>query len=109
MTEHYNGLTPAEAERLAMLAEEAGEIVQMVGKILRHGYESYHPDHPGETNRQLLYGEIADLRGVMLLMSMAGDMNTTHDEVQIITRAKKKMRYAHHQDDCDSLRRLAAP
>ena len=42
--EHFNKLTPAEAERLAMLAEECGEVVQIVGKILRHGYDSQHPD-----------------------------------------------------------------
>jgi hypothetical protein len=37
-------MAEAERERLAMLAEEAGEIVQIIGKILRHGYESYHPE-----------------------------------------------------------------
>ncbi len=44
MQDHFNRLTPAEAERLAMLAEEAAEVIQIVGKILRHGYASYHPD-----------------------------------------------------------------
>lgn len=48
MPEHFNGLTPAEAERLAMLSEECGEVIQIIGKILRHGYDSYHPDdQPG--------------------------------------------------------------
>jgi hypothetical protein len=37
----FNQLTDAEAERLALLAEECGEVVQVIGKILRHGYESY--------------------------------------------------------------------
>lgn len=36
-TRHFNNLTPGEAERLAMLAEECGEVIQAVGKILRHG------------------------------------------------------------------------
>lgn len=34
----FNGLSPAEVERLALLAEECGEVIQTVGKILRHGY-----------------------------------------------------------------------
>ena len=33
----FNGLTPAEAERLALLMEECGEVVQIIGKVLRHG------------------------------------------------------------------------
>lgn len=41
---HFNGLSPAEAERLAILAEECSEVVQKVCKTLRNGYESTHPD-----------------------------------------------------------------
>lgn len=63
-----NGLTPAEIERLGMLAEEAAEIAQMCGKILRFGYESTHPDG-GPTNRDLLVGEIQDLMAVLTLMT----------------------------------------
>ena len=50
----FNELTPAEAGAiLRLLAEEMGEALQVVGKILRHGYESYHPSHPeGPSNRQ---------------------------------------------------------
>lgn len=94
----FNGLTPAQAERLAMLAEEAGEIVQMVGKILRHGYDSYHPNDRSVTNRQLLYRELRDLRGVMLLMHEASDMDTNMSYDEMNGAAKKKLRYAHHQD-----------
>ena len=36
--EHFNGLTPAEAKRLALLAEECGEVLQAIGKVLRHGF-----------------------------------------------------------------------
>lgn len=41
---NFNGLSPAETERLALLSEEMGEVQQAIGKILRHGYESIHPD-----------------------------------------------------------------
>lgn len=40
---HYNELTPEEHERLSLLMEECGEVVQIIGKIFRHGYERYPP------------------------------------------------------------------
>jgi hypothetical protein len=90
----FNGLSPAEAERLAMLAEEAGEIVQVVGKILRHGYESWHPSDPSTTNRMLLSKEVADLCGVVTMME--GDFDpTVGDAVEDVIA--KKLRYSHHQ------------
>ena len=64
MSGHFNNLTPAEAERLSMLAEEAGEVIQIIGKILRHGYESYHPANPEITNRELLAKEFGDFSSV---------------------------------------------
>jgi len=58
---HFNELSPGQAERLAILLEECGEVVQICGKILRHGYESYHPKDYFETsNRELLRDEICD-------------------------------------------------
>lgn len=38
--QHFNQLKPSEAERLACLIEECGEVIQAAGKILRHGYKS---------------------------------------------------------------------
>ena len=37
-------LTLSRLERLALLLEELGEAQQVIGKILRHGYDSRHPD-----------------------------------------------------------------
>ena len=94
MSDHFNRLTPAEAERLAMLAEEAGEIVQAVGKILRHGFDSYHPENPQTTNRMLLEGEINDLYAVVGLLAVAGDIQ---DCSALDEHISKKLRFAHHQ------------
>lgn len=99
MTQHFNGLTPAEAERLAMLAEECGEVIQMVGKILRHGYESHHPDRPDVTNRALLTREMTDLFAVAHQMQSMGDVAREGSEVSIDKAWLKKLRYAHHQED----------
>lgn len=91
--ETFNQLTPAEAERLAMLAEEAGEIVQAVGKVLRHGYSSTHPDG-GPDNRVLLHKEVSDLLAIAQTMVATGDL-TQLSKAQDVWR--KKLRYTHHQ------------
>lgn len=99
MNEHFNKLTPAEAERLAILAEECGEVLQIVGKILRHGYESKHPDG-GPTNRELLALELGDLQAIMTLIRQAYDVNSAqvHEHMLVkmfkITQEKK---HIHHQ------------
>lgn len=95
--EHFNKLTPAQAERLAMLAEECGEVIQIVGKILRHGYDSCHPKNPKVTNRELLGRELLDLQTVAVTLRRdfvpdfsLHDMNKTWE---------KKLRFAHHQEE----------
>jgi len=95
----YSKVSPAELERLAMLAEEAGEIAQAVGKILRHGYESFHPDNPSVTNRGLLENEIADLHAVQLMMEEKGDIEDLSPQASdaVGDAMEKKMRFTHHQ------------
>ena len=96
---HYNELTPGEAERLAILAEECGEIVRAVGKILRHGYESYHPGTPDhEGNRRELEKEIGDLSGIVSMMVRAGDIDGDVISKQAGLKHARIMQYAHHQE-----------
>lgn len=80
-----------------MLAEEAAEVVQVVGKILRHGYSSYHPDRPHVSNRELLMNELADLKAVQFLMEGSGDIFRTGDEIE--HALARKLTYTHHQGD----------
>ena len=49
----FNQLSDAQLERLYILSEELGEAQQAVGKILRHGYDSKHPE-TGITNKESL-------------------------------------------------------
>jgi len=93
MTDHFNGLSPAEAERLAMLAEEAGEVIQAIGKVLRHGYASTHPDG-GADNRAQLHREVLDFTTVAQAMVAAGDLTQLAKTPDIW---RKKLRYSHHQ------------
>lgn len=93
----FNKLTDAQAERLAMLAEEAGEVVQAVTKILRHGYMSSYDN--GETNQAALERELGDMAAVLRLMMLRGDIPpydiNTHAQVE--RAVARKLRYSHHQ------------
>ena len=93
---HFNKLTPAEAERLALLSEELGEATQAIGKILRHGYESTHPDG-GPTNREALEREIGDIRCALRLLCDAGDLNNGAIELASGRKSVTVKKYLHHQ------------
>lgn len=97
MTEHFNKLTPAEAERLAMLAEECAEVIQIIGKILRHGYESHHPETPDITNRDLLGNELIDLAAVETEMIVSKDIAPRQFGC-LGCAWQRKLHWAHHQE-----------
>ena len=67
-----NLLTYPEIERLGMLAQECGAVVQAVGKILRDGYQGQEPCSP--TNRVRLEREAGEVRAVIELMMEHGDL-----------------------------------
>ena len=96
--QHFNGLTPAETERLAMLAEECAEVIQIVGKILRHGYESHHPDTPDVSNRFLLRRELLDVHTISWAMGRAIDLvEPMPHEYQ--ANWQRKLHFTHHQGE----------
>ena len=100
MNKPFNGLTDAQAERLAMLAEECGEVVQVVGKTLRHGYDSHCPGDPAKvTNRQLLTKEIGDVRHVVRMLCDAMDVAFMGVEQAEQGKAMRVGKYLHHQAD----------
>lgn len=102
--EHFNQLTPAEAERLALLLEELGEAQQAIGKILRHGYDSSNPvSGDTATNRQMLEKELGDVRHAMIRLCDAGDLNKSsiHDRAEI--KAVSVQPWLHHQGHNASL------
>lgn len=97
MSGHFNGLTPAQAERLALLAEEAAEVIQMVGKCLRHGLDSWHPGDPERTpNSVLLRRELVDLMAAKTMMEVSGDIKI-QPPGEIVDALDRKRRYLHHQ------------
>lgn len=95
--EHFNKLTPKQAECLAILAEEPAEVIQAVGKILRHGYDNWNPERTiVQTNRTDLAIELAHLQ---LAMNRVIDNDL---DSQVVTSAfDSKLianQYLHHQD-----------
>ncbi len=51
-----------QVEILALLAEECGEVIQVIGKCLRHGLESHNPlDAGSPSNLELLEQELGDV------------------------------------------------
>jgi hypothetical protein len=95
--ENFNKLTSAETERLAILAEECAEVIQIIGKILRHGYESHHPLNEYQSNRDLLTIELADV-GLAMDLILEDDLNRDNYEDACVKKFKTKNKYWHHQD-----------
>lgn len=96
--EAFNRLSPTEVERLAILAEEAAEVVQIVGKILRHGYESYNPlSDPHVYNRWLLEKEVGHVQHAMERMFDAGDISPTAVSGHCEQKRTNIGKWLHHQ------------
>lgn len=96
MMQSFNELSPAEAERLALLAEEMGEAIQAIGKILRHGYESTHPNG-GPSNREALTREIGDVYATVCIMCDQGDLQYTKIAERVERKKIAVRQYLHEQ------------
>lgn len=94
-----NDLSEAEIERLAILSEELGEAQQCIGKILRHGYESYNPViDTGRTNRRELERECGDIFEAILMLCRAKDLNEAGVNERQHTKRVSMKRWLHHQN-----------
>ena len=99
MADHFNRLTPAEDERLALLVEELGEAIQAAGKVLRHGYSSVNPDAPdiGPTNRLSLERELGDVLCAIRFLCDSGDISAA-ETINALSdhKMRRVQRYLHH-------------
>jgi len=95
--ENFNKLIPSQTERLSLLLEELGETQQAIGKILRHGYESYHPDIPETDNREDLEKEIGHIKCALDFMYQANDINESDVDAHRLAKRMKIHKYLHHQ------------
>lgn len=103
MTNHFNKLTEGQAERLALLAEECGEVVQSVSKILRHGFESTNPllsvpydEHP-ITNEMLLEKELGHVVCAMRKLCDSRDLRESEIDRYADEKSGTIKRWLHHQ------------
>lgn len=101
MIEPFNKLSPAGAERLALLLEEMGEAQQAIGKILRHGYESRNPEgrfgHVGPSNRQALENELGDVLHAIDRLCESSDVNKNNIDRATARKAVSVGQWLHHQ------------
>jgi predicted house-cleaning noncanonical NTP pyrophosphatase (MazG superfamily) len=92
-------LTNSELERLAMLSEEAAEIIKNVNKTIRHGYASYNPDGDvTKTNRVLLEEEIGDFLGIVDQMVQVGDLSRSNIDNSRFNKWRRSKKYTHFQE-----------
>lgn len=97
MEQNFNKLTPAETERLAILMEECAEVIHVCGKILRHGYDSTHPDDQSNTNnRRLLAKELGDLTFAVVLLESNDDISPSVRHNAWSEKSKSIQKYLHH-------------
>jgi NTP pyrophosphatase (non-canonical NTP hydrolase) len=100
--EHFNMLSPAQLELLACLAEECGEVVQVIGKIMRHGYDDWSPlDVSRTTNRANLERELGDLNAVCDRIRAAGDIKVKNIQDASDAKHVKLAKWTHHQFDSE--------
>jgi NTP pyrophosphatase (non-canonical NTP hydrolase) len=94
-----NGLSPAQLERFAILSEELAEAQQVIGKIIRHGLFSRHPDENMNAldNQDMLEKELGDVYFAIDMLARNKDL----DNIEILEwkalKAEKIKPYLHHQ------------
>lgn len=94
MDDNFNRLTPAQDERLSLLAEECAEVIVAVMKIQRHGYDRLN-------NRADLETECGHVNNALRLMVAAGDIDADRLQSAAYNKARKIGPYLHHQGPDD--------
>ena len=80
------------------MSEECGEVIQAIGKILRHGYTSTHPSG-GLTNRGTLMKEIGDIYIATGMMVVKKDIDEDFINRCMETKSDEVMKYLHPQGE----------
>lgn len=94
----FSELEPDQVERLALLLEELGEAQQAIGKVLRHGYGSHHPDSPlGPDNRDMLERELGDVLAAIEILQMGRDVSLKQIESHKRAKRRRVVHYLHEQ------------
>lgn len=92
----FNKLTPAQIERLAILAEECGETVQAAMKVIRRGYDRKHPRKPGPTNRGHLEEEVGNVLNAIEMLVEAGDLRPKRIKASLESKRERVKKFLYH-------------
>lgn len=96
MNKSINDLTPEMIEGLAILAEECGEVVQMIGKILRHGLMNAHPDGVTGINKDRLESELGDILAAITLLHGLNVLDLPKISGLTLLKLKNIQKHLHH-------------
>lgn len=105
---HFAALTAVEHEMISCASEEAAEIGMIIGKALRHGIDSCHPEPGSKPNRFEIAREIGQLIAVMQIMCDVGVVHMNDVEAGRLEKWDKIGKYLHHVR-IDGQRALIAP
>lgn len=92
----HSKLTPAQVERLAILAEECGETVQAAMKVIRRGFNRKHPRKPGPNNRGHLEEEIGNVLNAIEMLVEAGDVRSKKIKASLESKRERVKKYLYH-------------
>lgn len=82
--------TDAERERLVVLMEECGEVIQAAANILRFGWDS---QYAGITNAQRLRDEMDDVQGMIWAIGQMDDAFVSESPSQVWERKRRWMKH----------------
>ena len=100
MSVFSNELANEQLERLAFLAEELGEAQQAIGKIIRHGFESYNPTiDDGKTNRRELETELGHVQHAIDLLIFNRDLSAKGIIAERNNKRESVKKWMHHQSE----------
>lgn len=101
-----NRISEAEQERLGLFTEETGEANQIIGKILRHGIDSYHPEEPGLSNAQLLELEIGHVIAAIDILVACGTLDSRAIFRAKVAKLQKLGSWLHCGTNLDAIEEL---
>jgi NTP pyrophosphatase (non-canonical NTP hydrolase) len=91
MIDAHTRPSEAQLERLAILAEECGEVQRVIGKILRHGWRNH-----GYCNRIGLEHEIGDVIWSLRMLIANDDVSANAIERFAAEKPERAAPYLHH-------------
>jgi hypothetical protein len=101
-----NRISEAEQERVGLCSEEMGEAQVEIGKILRHGIDSYHPDDPDLSNAQRLELEAGHVLAAIDLLVAAGTLSREGLERSRRAKLEKLRSWLHCGTNLDCVEEL---